>query len=173
MPADDSHRPSLLAPWLRHPARAVPPRARSLLKKASILGQIGAAAGALSAFWLDATSAQYHGGTADVAGWGMGIFILAALPLWIAARNFDSHPRLVSILFLVCGVWLALPSLWGLVDPAIFVAPDFMIEPTSAPEGIQMICSTVLISGTLLLIAAYFGFRANSLLSGRRPEPQA
>jgi hypothetical protein len=167
MPADDSHRPSLLAPWLRHPVRVVPPRARSLLRRASILGQIGAAAGALSAFWLDASSAQYHGGTADVTGWGMGIFILAALPLWLAARNVDSRPRLVSILLLVCGVWLAAPSLWGLVDPAVFVAPDYMIEPTSAPEGIQMICSLVLISGALLLIAAYFGFRAHSLLSSR------
>ncbi len=170
MPADDSHRPSLLAPWLRHPARAVPPRARSLLRRASILGQIGAAAGALSAFWLDASSAQYHGGTADVTGWGMGIFILAALPLWLAARNIDSHPRLVSILLVVCGVWLAAPSLWGLLDPALFVAPEYMVEPTSAPEGIQMICSLVLISGALLLIAAYFGFRAHSLLSSRESQ---
>ena len=170
MPADDSHRPSLLAPWLRHPARAVPPRARSLLRRASILGQIGAAAGALSAFWLDASSAQYHGGTADVTGWGMGIFILAALPLWLAARNIDSHPRPVSILLVVCGVWLAAPSLWGLVDPALFVAPEYMVEPTSAPEGIQMICSLVLISGALLLIAAYFGFRAHSLLSSRESQ---
>jgi hypothetical protein len=136
---------------LRHPSYAASPRTRSLLRRASILGQIGAAAGALTAFWLDAASAQYHGGTADVTGWGIGIFLFVALPLWIAARNVDSHPRLVSVLFVVGGVWLAVPSLWGLVDPALFVAPDYMIEPTSAPEGIQLICSLVLISGRVLL----------------------
>jgi hypothetical protein len=170
MPTDDSHRRGLSAPWQRHPARAVSPRVRSLLKRASILGQIGAAAGALTAFWLDATSAQYHGGTADVTGWGIGIFILAALPVWIAARNVDSHPRVVSILLLVCGAWLAAPALWGLVDPALFVAPDYMVEPTSAPESIQLICSLVLISGALLLIAAYCGFKAESLTSSGEPQ---
>ena len=170
MPANDSHRPSFLAPWLRHPARVVPLRARNLLRRASIIGQIGVAAGALSAFWLDATSAQYHGGTADVTGWGIGIFILAALPVWVAVRNIDSHPRPVSILLLVCGVWLAAPSLWGLADPGLFIAPEFMVEPTSAPEGIRMISSLVLVSGALLLLASYFGFKADSLLSGRESQ---
>jgi hypothetical protein len=170
MPADDGHRRSLFAPWPRHPARAVPPRSRSLFKRASILGQIGAAAGALTAFWLDVASAQYHGGAADVAGWGMGIFLFAALPLWIAARNVDSRPRLVSTLFVIGGVWLAVPSLWGLVDPALFVAPEYMIEPTRAPEGIQLICSLVLISGALLLVAAYLGFKAHSLSLSREPQ---
>jgi len=170
MPTDDGQRRGLLAPWPRRPAPTMSPRARSLFRRASILGQIGAAAGALTAFWLDAASAQYHGGTADVTGWGMGIFLFAALPLWIAARNVESHPWVVSILLLVCGVWLAAPGLWGLVDPAFFVAPDYMIEPTSAPEGIQLVCSLVLISGTLLLVAAYFGFRAHSLLSSKAPE---
>ena len=165
MPTDDSDRRGILAPWARRPVRVLPPRYRALTKRASILGQIGAAAGALTAFWLDAASAQYHGGTADVTGWGIGIFIFAALPLWIAARNVETHPQLVSILLAVCGVWLVVPSLWGLVDPALFVAPDYMIEPTSAPEGIQLICSLVLISGALLLLAAYFGFKAHSLSS--------
>lgn len=167
MPAGDGQRRDLLAPWTRRPVNDFSPQARSLIRRASIMGQIGAAAGALSAFWLDATSAQYHGGTADFSGWGMGMFIFAALPLWLAARNVDAHPRLVSVLLAVCGAWLVAPSLWGLIDPALFVAPDYMVEPTRAPEGIQLICSLVLISGALLLAAAYFAFKADSLSTER------
>jgi hypothetical protein len=159
-----------MTPWPRHPERTLSPRTQSLLRRASILGQIGAAAGALTVFWLDASSAQYHGGTADVSGWGMGLFILAALPLWIAARNLESHPKVVSILLLIAGVWLAAPALWGLIDPALFIAPDYMIEPTRAPESIQLVCSFVLISGALLLLAAYFGLRAHSQLTSREPQ---
>ena len=168
MPVDDRHRRDLQTSWLRRAPSRIPVHDRRLTRRASRLGQVGAAAGAFTAFWLDVTSAQYHGGKADASGWGMGIFILAALPVWLAARNIDSHPRPVSILLLVAGVWLALPSLLGLVDPAFFIAPDYMVEPTRAPEGIRLVCSLVLVSGALLLGAAYFGFRVAASASSRQ-----
>jgi hypothetical protein len=170
MPEDDGNRRDLRVPWLRHPASGLPMHDRRLIRRASLLGQIGAAAGALTAFWLDATSAQYHGGTADAAGWGVGIFIFAALPLWLAARNVDSHPRPVSLLFLICGAWLAVPALLGIIDPAIFIAPEYMVEPTQAPEGIRLICLVVLVPGALLLAAAYFA-RGAAATASRPPAP--
>jgi hypothetical protein len=135
-------------------------RSATMVKLASILGQIGAGAGAVSAFWLDVTSAQYHGGKADFAAWGLGLFIVAALPLWLAARNVDAHPRLVALAFVACGIWLAVPSVWGLIEPSLFIAPAYMVEPTRAPEGIRLACTFVLTSGVLLLTAALFAFRA-------------
>lgn len=131
-----------------------------MVKLASVLGQTGAVAGGVSAFWLDVTSVQYHGGEADFPAWGLGLFVLAALPLWLAARHVDAHPRFVAVVFVLCGVWLAVPSLWGLIDPALFIAPDYLVEPTRAPEGIQLVCAVVLASGVLLLAAAFFAFRA-------------